>query len=173
MIPINEELNRLHQPVILYEEDTQWDVSSLVATLQQVCRDCLSAMSCFILYPHAQTALNGFSVTSCISRPEVNHGRRASAPLIPSATPPLYPTTTPKYRQHHRNHHSYGGGSSQIVYHTGVFYPVASTRTATTTRYGGVRPYQYQSPVMPSQRQHYVHQDPGYGSPAAIPRVSW
>jgi hypothetical protein len=31
MIPINEELSRLHQPVILCEEDSQWDVSYYVA----------------------------------------------------------------------------------------------------------------------------------------------
>jgi hypothetical protein len=129
-----------------------------------------STTSSLFQYLIAQTALNGFSVTSCVSRPEVKHGRRASASSIPSVTPPLYPTTTTKYRQHHRHPQSYAGGDSHVVYHTGAYYPVAGT-AATTTRYGGVRPHQYHIPAMPSQQQHYVYHTSG--SPGAIPRVSW
>ncbi|CAB9509020.1 expressed unknown protein [Seminavis robusta] len=155
--PIDEELNRLHQPVITAEEeDPQWD-----------------------------TALHGFNVTSCVTRPTVNHGRRHSAPSIPMVTsvaPPLHPATGRYHGSNrHRQQRSMGSGISShggpVVYHN-VVYPMTSTGRQSNSLYYG-RPRHHHVPVIPEHHQHHhyyvhhYHSGTSQGSPGAIPRVSW
>ena len=171
--PINEELYRLHLPIVSAEED---DVSispfegcfSFPALLPSILEtydslDTLRIFSHLIL----QINLQGFSVTSMMNNSHNTHStRRGSTTSRPEAirrgsqrrssgssgpTPPLYPRPCCRHSYTLSNASSTASGGYN---NTTVLYPVASTEER---YYSHQHSYPYQHRSYQEQPRRYVH----------------
>jgi hypothetical protein len=115
--PINEELCRLHQPVVSAEEEDRWDVSIQRCLLVAITsfRGLFSLVN--VTFPLAlQTALEGFSVTSVVSRPQAYGAVRRSSDSSRSAAVVPHSYHPRNTISHYTQPRSFGPAGYTLVY---------------------------------------------------------